>query len=212
MHRLAVVPPEMRVARSSAFPGRPSPFAAMQVPSTTRQSRLEHLHRGPLGCTELSTPRCGIMKMESFARVVNPSGSKASISIIAVWCIPRSVTEHASGGDEQVELHAVHDARSADLLAEDVTHGSLLLHALECGRELLVLLVGEPQRLSRATACSKTSASVALRNGRRADHLVLDPVPKLPFVHVEMDPAKHRSPCRPRRRRSRWSSSSRDSR
>ena len=60
----------------------------------------------------------------------------------------RGVRENAAGGDQEIQGHVVDDCLATGLLAEGVTDGSLLLDSLESRGEVLVLLVGQSQRLT----------------------------------------------------------------
>ena len=120
---------------------------------------------------------------------------------------PRCVREDAAGSDQQVEGHVVDDRAAPFLLTEKVSDRPLLLHALERGGEFLVLHVGQPQGFPRDGLLEDQGAE-RLRNRRRPDHLVFDPVAQGPLVHVDVDPAEHVGHSRPRHRRWRSNSSS----
>ena len=102
----------------------------------------------------------------------------------------RGVREHAARGDEQVELHVVDDR----LPAADCEKVSPIVRC--CCTPLSVVAnalcwMYASRRASRETACSKISASSVCGIVVGPDHLVLDPIPQLAFVHVDMDPAQH---------------------
>ena len=102
-----------------------------------------------------------------------------------------SVRKHTTGSHQQVELHGIHNGGAAGLLAEGVTHGSLLLHTLQRGRELFVLHVGQTQRFA-GYGLFKHECFTTLRNRGGSNHLVLDPVAKLTLVHAfQMNPAQY---------------------
>lgn len=58
------------------------------------------------------------------------------------------MAEHAARGDQEIEPHIVDDRLPARDLREQIADGSLLLHALERGGELLVLHIRQPKRLA----------------------------------------------------------------
>ena len=74
-------------------------------------------------------------------------------------------------------------------LPEGVSHRPLLLHPLERRRKLLVLHVGQAERLARDRLL-KHERLERLRNGRGPDHLVLDAVPQFAQVHIEGHPSQ----------------------
>ena len=100
------------------------------------------------------------------------------------------MAEDAARRDEEIELHVVDDGLAARLLREDIADGALLLHALQRRRELLVLRVRKAQRLARDGLLEHQRLR-RLRDRGRADHLVLDAVPQLALVHVDVHPAQH---------------------